>query len=386
MAKARELMNEGKGGEAVEILEELLREEKEPLAWFVLGTWYFQAGKKDRASNAFEEAVRLVPVYPAAYRNLGKVHFALGNHAGAAGALRKAVSQGPAGPDLFFLLGQSYASLGMNLPAIETFRRLLVLDPEKTAPRAWLALVLLRAGNAAEAERVCARSMERDPGGLVLWELRANALLLQGKYEEAVDLLESLRRLGKAGPEAMRTLGDLHFRDGDFGEAARAYESSFAGREPDAEDSYRLALALFESGEGKRALAWCLRFMNTEPAELRGFLLRAKILARENDAKKAMDAYQKALEMDPSTGEAVLGIAGLSLVAGDMPEARRRYRRLVSMEGFEAKGYAGLAEVAIREERYEEALESLDRALEYDPGNSAVYHLVVELRKVLREE
>ena len=74
------------------------------------------------------------------------------------------------------------------------------------------------------------------------------------------------------------------------------------------------------------------------------------------------------------------------LVSGDPEGARREYRRLASTEGFEGKGYAGLAEIAIRENRFEEALEFLGLALAYDPGDPAVHPLEAELGKALREE
>ena len=106
-------------------------------------------------------------------------------------------------------------------------------------------------------------------------------------------------------------------------------------------------------------------------------------IAGLGDPKRALEAYTKAIELDPDDTESLIWVAGLEKDRGNLADAGTRYRRALALATTEDqawdKYWALLGLGDIRGERgnlpealksYRDGLAIADRLAQADPGNA----------------
>src|SRR5271157_4085401 len=106
-------------------------------------------------------------------------------------------------------------------------------------------------------------------------------------------------------------------------------------------------------------------------------------IAGLGDPKRALDAYRKTIELDPSDAESLLWVGWIELERGHLDEAEQRFRRLLELAAGDSQArnryWATLGLGDIRRERgnlpealksYRDGLAIRDRLAKSDPGNA----------------
>ncbi|KAG7305966.1 hypothetical protein JYU34_008531 [Plutella xylostella] len=124
--------------------------------------------------------------------------------------------------------------------------------------------------------------------------------------------------------EQEKELGNEYFKKGDYSTAVKHYTEAIM-RNPDDPKLYsnRAAcytkLAAFDLG-----LKDCDQCCKLDPKFIKGWIRKGKILQGMQQHSKALTAYQKALELDPSNAEAVDGYRACSTQLHSNPEEVRK--------------------------------------------------------------
>ncbi|XP_013179357.1 PREDICTED: stress-induced-phosphoprotein 1 [Papilio xuthus] len=124
--------------------------------------------------------------------------------------------------------------------------------------------------------------------------------------------------------EQEKELGNEYFKKGDYSTAVKHYTEAIK-RNPDEAKLYsnRAAcytkLAAFDLG-----LKDCQRCCDLDPKFIKGWIRKGKILQGMQQPAKALAAYQKALELDPSNAEALEGYRACSTQLNSNPEEVRK--------------------------------------------------------------
>lgn len=124
--------------------------------------------------------------------------------------------------------------------------------------------------------------------------------------------------------EQEKNLGNDYFKKGDYSLAVKHYTEAIK-RNPDDPKLYsnRAAcytkLAAFDLG-----LKDCDQCCKLDPKFIKGWIRKGKILQGMQQHSKALTAYQKALELDPSNGEALEGYRACSTQLNSNPEEVRK--------------------------------------------------------------
>ncbi|XP_063822821.1 stress-induced-phosphoprotein 1 [Ostrinia nubilalis] len=124
--------------------------------------------------------------------------------------------------------------------------------------------------------------------------------------------------------EQEKELGNEYFKKGDYSNAVKHYTEAIM-RNPDDPKLYsnRAAcytkLAAFDLG-----LKDCDQCCKLDPKFIKGWIRKGKILQGMQQHSKALTAYQKALELDPSNGEALEGYRACSTQLNSNPEEVRK--------------------------------------------------------------
>lgn len=153
---AQSLLNAGRTGDAVDLLEQALAEEPESAQLQLFyGKINFQAGKFEEAETAFEKAIELDPYLTDARNFLGATYAQRGKNDEAEREYLKALED-PAytSPEMVYLnLALLYSSQGRNVEAIESLRNSVEINPRFYKAHFELASLLDREGNLDEAAR-----------------------------------------------------------------------------------------------------------------------------------------------------------------------------------------------------------------------------------------
>ncbi|WP_437191877.1 tetratricopeptide repeat protein [Planctomicrobium sp. SH527] len=114
------------------------------------------------------------------------------------------------------------------------------------------------------------------------------------------------------------------------------------------------------------------------PAKLK--LAYGRMMEESGDYVEARKNYEAVIDLQPKNEEAILGIARLHLLNGEVEQAEQGFRRVVKQNPSSAAAQFGLGEFFASQKRWKEASESLTKAMLAEPDQSQYrYALAVAL-------
>lgn len=147
---------------------------------------------------------------------------------------------------------------------------------------------------------------------------------LLSDVEKRIKEAERKAYVDPAKAEEAKEKGNELFKNGDYAEAVKYYTEAIK-RNPDEAKYYsnRAAcytkLAAFDLG-----LKDCDTCLELDPKFIKGLIRKGKILQGMQQPSKALSAYQKALDMDPTNAEALEGYKQCSIAVNSNPEEVRK--------------------------------------------------------------
>ncbi len=252
----------------------------------------------------------------------------------------------------------------------------------------------MRVAVAFAAVWLCGVSMAQIPAGAHSVDDHSREQAMAQDLREAETALEQkdyktaearLRVLAAANPKDGRVLYDLGFaeeRNGEDGDAAKAYQGSIAAIPGFAEPKVALGLLDARSGNVVEAHRVLLEAANLESAapELRARAMRALAHLDERDRPEAArEELLAALKLTPETPDDVLAGAELADRAGDDAGAEAAYRRTLKLMPDDVDALAGLSHVLQRQKKLDEADSVLTEALKAHPNDVRLVAQAVSL-------
>ncbi|MDJ0851755.1 MAG: tetratricopeptide repeat protein [Myxococcota bacterium] len=194
-----------------------------------------------------------------------------------------------------------------------------------------------RTGNYALAVKAYRRGLEAEPENVELLNSLGFALFQQGKSQEAVVALE---KAVAVDPKHWKSHNNLALASIDIGELELA------------EAHYRESLAIEPQPQVYNDL---------------GF-----VLERQGMGDEAVEMYRRSLELEPESASAHYNLAAYLSRRGDHAAAERHFRAALAQKP-STQAYTGLGFVLGQQGRVDDAIESLNAAIELDPDNAAAY-------------
>jgi tetratricopeptide (TPR) repeat protein len=191
----------------------------------------------------------------------------------------------------------------------------------------------------------------------------------------AEQLLAAEVRGAEADARAYNLLGHVRARQGKLPESAEAFEQAIA-REPSAERHYLdLARMLASFNQWRAALGVTTKavalFPRSEPLfELKGFAEKALLMTSES-----LESYRRALEIDPQSPRANLGLAMAQRAAGMTDAATATFERGIREFPRDALHYQEFALMLLKQGPAMEGRGSslLEKAVALDPALSEAH-------------
>lgn len=365
----------------------------------------------------------------AANARLGEVLIAAGRASEAVAVIRRAISLNPENKDYSELLAQAFEASGNSEDAIAELRRMIAADPTNSSLPRLMARMQARMGRIDEAVATIRAAMAKQPQGdqeqkllrLYLAKLLSDALRVTDAiavYEEALkerginntllsteddrefatimlqriitlqmsagltkDTAATIERmralLGKEDPSADEQYIEFLRREGKRSEALQAIRAA-RQRFPEQTEFFRLeAETLAEMGRVDEAVALLQPQLKGTVEDFDKYLTISSLYIQAGRGREATEAARKALALAPAEradlqAAALITLSSAQDRAGDTVGSEASLRRVLVKEPDNATALNNLGYFLVeRNERLNEALELIQRAVRAEPTNSS---------------
>jgi tetratricopeptide (TPR) repeat protein len=413
-------------GEALEVLEKAVQLKPDMVdAHLNLGNVYDRLKRYTDALREFKIAAQLQPKSSDAFYDLGAVYYELKRLPEAVTAYQKAAALSPNDPVVQNNLGFALEASGRIAPAIVAYERATRFAPANALYWQNLGIALqTQARNASgtetgskaataawnEARQAFSHAVQLSPNDFLIRENYAEALYDMGRTDDALTQFEKasqfkptefapfyfqsliqmkLNRLPAAttaarkavelvpnSKEALRLLGILQFRQGQYGDAAATYTQLTTVAPDELRAWANLAVALEQKGDEAAALAALddaakRGATGKQVAPLRRTV--ADYLYRKGDAdslKRASEEYTQSLKDVPDSAEAYNGLGLVAQKQGQLDVALSALKHAVALNPKFADAYNNLGVVYQMKGDIEQAKICYGKALEADRNNA----------------
>jgi RNA polymerase sigma factor (sigma-70 family) len=198
---------------------------------------------------------------------------------------------------------------------------------------------------------------------------QAYALRDQQRYEDAELLVNEALRLSPSFPDAHLVLGLVHEGLGRLEESARAHTRAIELRPGYVQAWYERSRIRLAMKRHEEAIADCTRVIDIDPSFWQAWLGRGRARYEQGRYEEAMRDLDRSLELNPRFVEAYDYRAIIHLRHGEPDLALTNRRLAIEQEPDNALLHLGYGSSLWLLERFEEALESLSRAIELDPNH-----------------
>lgn len=349
---------------------------------FTLGSLYYQLNDFPSAVKCFRSAIDKFPDFRRAHKNLGYTFLRMGKYAEASNPLSAAIGLGDRDSTTYGLLGASYMSQERFIPAEAAYKQAILFQPDKAEWRTGLVKSLVAQRKYEEANRLVEEVLQRDSSDVELWALQADIFVQLEQPKLATVNFEIIRKLGRATPETLYRLGDLYLGDESTDLALPVYlEAIRANGVEDIPRALRTAKILVSRGENdeaKKLFASIRQAAGGKLAnenELELLKSESKVATAEGDSERAVKILESVVERDPLDGEALLLVGDHHLRREEFEKAEFRYDLASKINGFEADAFVKLAEVRVKQEKYDDAIALLNKAQKINPRDTVQNYL-----------
>ncbi len=272
--------------------------------------------------------------------------------------------------------------------AVEEYRLAIDNDPNSDYLNAGLAELYARTGRIKDAVLEAQDILKRDGNNLDAHRLLGRIYLRslgdmqsgtqsQEILKLAIEQYEQIVRLDPKSVEDHLLLGRLYRLNNDLVKAENEFKTGVQ-IQPDSEEAVTALSILYnEEGDTSRALD----VLNAFPEGARSAKLYSALgytYEQNKDYKKAIDAYQKAVDLDHDNLDSIRGLAQNLLNDGQSEAALAQYKVIAESDPSDAQTYMRMAEIYRRNGKLDEAQECLKKASAVVPESLELkYNLAV---------
>lgn len=188
------------------------------------------------------------------------------------------------------------------------------------------ALAAFRAGEVAEADRLCASALALDPRHAASLHLRGVIAARSGHYEQARALIAKAIEANGAAPEFHNSLGITLGSLGKRDEAIDSYRRALALASDYVAARFNLANALAEAESLGEAILQYREVLSHDPRNLAALMNSGIALAKCGAFEAALAQFEAVLVQRPGLPEAQLHIGHVLAELGRLDDAIAQYR------------------------------------------------------------
>jgi Flp pilus assembly protein TadD len=282
---------------------------------------------------------------------------------------RQILTTMPNNADAHNILGVTLAAMGRHADAVEELRTAARLAPHAPAVHANFGEVQRQAGDLDGAKSALERAVQLDPKsaqalnnlGIVHYERR--------EFKEAVDFYRRALDMQPAMAEALNNLGNALRMTGDADGAIHAYQDALTHREHYPEVYNNLGTLLQQQNRLEVAEHAFRKAINQNPRYIEAYNNLASLYVFQQKDVDALRVLGEALKIDGENSQTLLITARIQLRRNNQQAAEQAARAILAKTPDDADALTILGQVLHENDRYEEALAVLEKAVTANPKN-----------------
>jgi tetratricopeptide (TPR) repeat protein len=376
--------------------------------------FYRSQGRDTDAEQVLKEAIVIDPKSVQANSNLAALYLMTGR-AREAEAPLKALADVRHDPESLFTLADYYTRTRRTKQAAAILDKLASSAETYGLAKARLAAIDYTEGRAEEAHRILNELLKREPHNRLGLVLKGRLLLIEKKHDEAVGFAKNavasdpehsaeahyllaqiyqgkgqleeaeqeFKQVLKAAPSAVGAavaLSRLYSAKGDKAGAAEFAEQAvkLAPNDADARVTLvRAALALGDTSRADREIRGMLaQFPNSSAVQVQA----GSLFIARHDIAAARAAFNRALELDTASADALAGLVALDLGGRNARSALDRVGARLSTSPEDANGWFLAAKAYAVVGDSAQSARALQRTIELDPGRVQAFAMLGDLR------
>jgi len=255
--------------------------------------------------------------------------------------------------------------------AIEQYKLALQSDPDSRALQNGLANLYFRLGRIREAVAAAQQQITNHPDDVEAHELLGHVYLRSlgdGQGPQSSEMLQAaikeyqtIVKLKPNDVDSHLLLGQLYALAHDSVKAEAEYKAAQKIDPSSEEVVLRMAQLYSEQGDMHRAAKVIESVPKSDRSGRMDFAL-AGLYDQLKEPKKAVTAYQSALDEDPDNTDAKRGLASALVAAGEMDAASKIYAQILNGDPQDVQSLIRQADIQRQEGHYEQALATLKKA------------------------
>lgn len=352
-------------------LNQSITEQSSAALQYVLGNLYFQSGKLEEATRAYQGALKKFPDFRRAHKNLGLVLLQQQQLEGAVKHLSVAIELGDQDSRGFGLLGYCYLDAGNYLAAEQAYRNAILMDPDGKDWKIGLIKSLIELQKYEEAGALLQTMIESEPDNTEFWMWQANTYLSREMPREAAINLEMVGAMGKADIDSYNLLGDIYMNLEMPDSALESYQKviELDTQKKSFKPVFRAAGILVRFGKFANAKE-LISDISEHYDEKLNKEQRLKLLTLTAQCERALGNQDEAaktlhriIEQDAMNGVAKMELAEYYRGKGEKEKGYLYMDRAIKIDATERKALIRKAQWLVSERKYKEAIPLLRRAL-----------------------
>ncbi|MFW5770664.1 MAG: tetratricopeptide repeat protein [Spirochaetota bacterium] len=383
-------------------------DKEKAIALTYMGMIYDEQGDTAKAIESYTRALKYNSESGSALKNLAIAHRHRGDYSKALGAIDEALEQYPDTFDYLLLKGNILYEMDNYEKAVQAYR--MAIDAENSSPSAHynMALALQKSGDEVSAIDYLKKAGSIDQSGNIAsmaygrlgtiftkrgdYQLAEKYLSMAAKIDPAEPLfhynlgitylkqdnpqkaLESFHKaeaLGVKDENLLENLGEAYASLQQYDKSLEVYERLKPLQENNVRILSRIAELYYRKGELDRAYDYYKKITTLEPASENAriaYLNMGNILDDQQQFRDAIDAYQKALSIDPKDDTALYNL-GIAYDHAGIPEkAVETWNRAASLNPDKPGPLLAIANMYYEGGHYNQAMDEYVRILRRWPN------------------
>jgi tetratricopeptide (TPR) repeat protein len=276
-------------------------------------------------------------------------------------------------PDVDQMLGRALAmqQAGDLLGAVQAYQVVLQSEPGRADVRSNLGAAFIALGRFDEGMKEYKAAIAADPNNPTYHFNLGLAYYKAGRHEDAVPEFAEVLKVAPGNQKALLLQGDSLLqldRDADVIALLQPHQNEFP---TDLAFAYLLGMAMVRSGQVDQGQVFIDRiFKAGESPE--GHLLMGLAYLKKQDYKSAMPELARAVELNPKLPSAHTLYGRALLGNGDQETATRQFSLALDVDPNDFEANLQMGNIRHREQRDDDALVYLNRAVAIRPTDLAV--------------
>ena len=260
--------------------------------WNIVGASYAELGKFNKAINAYNKSISLMPHFSEGYNNIGVVLQNQNKFTDAVDMFKKSISLKPNYAEAYNNLGIALHHLGDLNKAIEAYKKSISLKPNQAQVLNNMGLTLHDQGKMKEGLTYFIKAISLKPSYAEAYCNMGLTLQCLGKLDDSINAFHKSILINPNNAEGYNNMGVILKNQGELCKAIKAFEKAILLKPRYAEAYRNLGVALNDIGMLEKAIKIFNKAILLKPDNAETHMNLSFTLLCNGRLKEGLDEYE----------------------------------------------------------------------------------------------